>query len=133
MVSTTVVITPDCFKDDFPSFYDTELFLEDHLMEDSDLGEEVLPACFHPQYLFGGVPDDDPIHYEKRSPYPVFNLLRAKRVWQYASEGLTQTIGEKNEKTLKETGIEEVTRRFQEAATSSACPYSGGTDGSSRE
>eukprot|EP00624_Nannochloropsis_granulata_P005136 evm.model.NODE_36344_length_18804_cov_16.103861.2 len=60
----------------------------------------------------GGVKEDDPIHYEKRSPFPVFNLLRAQRVWAYADEGLTEKIAEKNAEALEELGITEVIRRF---------------------
>ncbi|KAM3573140.1 hypothetical protein VYU27_004887 [Nannochloropsis oceanica] len=110
--ATTVLIAPYAFVEDFPAFYETERFLEDHL-EESPLGEEVLVASFHPQYMFGGgVKDDDPIHYEKRSPYPVFNLLRAQRVWAYADEGLTEKIADKNAEALEELGIKEVRRRF---------------------
>jgi hypothetical protein len=110
--ATTVLIAPCAFVEDFPSFYETERFLEDHL-EESPLGEEVLVASFHPQYMFGGgVKEDDPIHYEKRSPFPVFNLLRAQRVWAYADEGLTEKIAEKNAEALEELGITEVIRRF---------------------
>lgn len=111
LVATTVIIAPQAFVDDFPSFYETELFLEEHL-EDSPLGEDVMVACFHPQYLFGGEPEDDPIHFEKRSPYPVFNLLRAQRVFQYADEGKTERIAANNQETLSRTGIAEVRRRF---------------------
>jgi uncharacterized protein len=111
LVATTVIIAPHAFKDDFPAFYETELFLEEHL-EDSPLGEDVLVACFHPQYEFGGEPPDAPIHYEKRSPYPVFNLLRAQRVFEYADEGKTQRIAANNQETLSRTGIAEVRRRF---------------------
>lgn len=111
LVATTVIIAPLAFVDDFPSFYETELFLEEHL-EDSPLGDDVLVACFHPQYEFGGEPEDAPIHYEKRAPYPIFNLLRAQRVFEYADEGKTQRIAANNEETLTRTGIAEVRRRF---------------------
>lgn len=111
LVATTVVIAPSAFVGDFPAFYDTELFLEEHL-EESPLGEDVMVACFHPDYEFGGEPKDDPIHFEKRSPYPVFNLLRAKRVFQYADEGKTQRIAEHNQEALSRTGIAEVRRLF---------------------
>jgi len=110
-VATTVIIAPFAFIDDFPAFYETELFLEEHL-EESPLGEDVLVACFHPQYEFGGEPADAPIHFEKRSPYPIFNLLRAQRVWEYADEGKTQRIAANNQETLSRTGIAEVRRRF---------------------
>lgn len=110
-MATTVVIAPQAFIDDFPAFYETELFLEEHL-ETSPLADDVLVACFHPQYSFGGEPEDAPIHFEKRSPYPVFNLLRAQRVFEYADEGKTQRIAANNQETLSRTGIAEVRRRF---------------------
>lgn len=111
ITSTTVIIAPNAFVDDFASFYEAELFFDDHLQEGA-LGEEVLIACFHPQYQFGGLLDDDPVHFEKRSPFPVFNILRAERVWSYADQGLTQKIADNNAAVLSETGIEEVRRRF---------------------
>ena len=76
------------------------------------MGDDVLVACFHPQYEFGGEPPDAPIHFEKRSPYPAFNLLRAQRVWAYADEGKTQRIAEHNQEALSRTGIAEVRRLF---------------------
>lgn len=109
--ATTVVIAPFAFVEDFPAFYKTERFLEEHL-EESPLGEEVLVASFHPDYTFGGLAADDPIHYEKRSPYPVFNLLRAQRVWAYADQGLTEKIAENNAAALTAAGIVEIRRRF---------------------
>lgn len=110
-MATTVIIAPHAFVDDFPSFYETELFLEEHLAE-GPLADDVLVACFHPQYEFGGEPKDAPIHFEKRSPYPVFNILRAQRVYQYADEGKTEKIAANNQETLSRTGIVEVRRRF---------------------
>src|SRR6056297_3275051 len=112
VTATTIVLAPDAFVEDFSAFYETERFLEASL-EASDLQHVVLLAAFHPQYTFGGgLSELDPIHFEKRSPFPVFNLLRAERVWAYANEGLTEKIADRNEAALAAIGIDEVRRRF---------------------
>ena len=40
------------------------------------VGNRVQPAFFHPQWTFHGMPASSPVHFEKRAPYPVINLLR---------------------------------------------------------
>ncbi|KAG5179749.1 hypothetical protein JKP88DRAFT_196136 [Tribonema minus] len=61
-------------------------------------------ACFHPGHTFAGLPPDDPLHYEKRSPYPVINLLRAPSVDEYIAQGKTQGIADNNERRLRQVG-----------------------------
>ena len=60
-----------------------------------------------------------PAPSEKRSPYPVINLLRAREVDDHAAAGRTQNIGAHNEKVLRAVGYEEVHRLFTEAAETS--------------
>jgi len=111
-ISTTLIILPDAFQD-FESFYSFSEFLEEDIENDDALAEKILIACFHPKHTFGGLADDDPIHYEKRSPYPTINILRASRVDEYINLGLTQRIGAQNEETLQREGFEKLSKKFE--------------------
>lgn len=69
---------------------------------------EIQLACFHPAFQWAGedLQVDDPINFEKRSPFPVINLLRAARVRQWANELRTADIGAANEDSLSKAGPE---------------------------
>ncbi|CAN0461126.1 unnamed protein product, partial [Ectocarpus sp. 8 AP-2014] len=64
------------------------------------LVDQVLVACFHPRHTFHGLEQDDVLNYEKRSPYPTINLLRADMVDEYIAMGRTLGIAEHNERRL---------------------------------
>ena len=60
------------------AFYALYVWLTD-LLESGDeelLEDKIQPAFFHPDWTFEGVPADSALHYEKRAPCPVINLLR---------------------------------------------------------
>ncbi|CAN0441872.1 unnamed protein product, partial [Ectocarpus sp. 12 AP-2014] len=64
------------------------------------LVDQVLVACFHPRHAFHGLEQDDVLNYEKRSPHPTINLLRADMVDEYIAMGRTLGIAEHNERRL---------------------------------
>jgi len=113
-IATTLIILSKAFSQDFEAYYMFCEFLEETIEANESLGEKLLIACFHPQHTFAGLDEDDPLHWEKRSPYPTINLLRAERVDEYAAEGLTQRIGENNDATLKAQGHTKLEALFKQ-------------------
>lgn len=67
-------------------------------------------AVFHPEWTFEGYEEKDPIHYEKRSPFPTVSLLRrvelGKKVAEYLEKGvcLSEKIQVDNAVSLKNAG-----------------------------
>ena len=104
-ISTTILVAPQAFQGDFPTFYEFSQELED-IIEEEDALDHVLVACFHPEHTFAGLDDEDPLHYEKRSPYPVLNLLRSSEVDKLIIEGLTANIADENARTLQQRGYD---------------------------
>ena len=77
-ISTTLLILPGQFEN-FEDYLDLVAMAEE-LLEDEDYEGIYQVASFHPQYLFGGAPADDPANYTNRSPYPMLHLLREDAV-----------------------------------------------------
>eukprot|EP00965_Chrysotila_dentata_P259553 6213597-Pleurochrysis_carterae.AAC.2 len=94
---------------------------------------QIQPAFFHPDWEFDGLPPDAALHFEKRAPFPVINLLRRKqldqvrnaathadtnRFYDVVKEGLergiivNKEISEHNEKRLYEEGYDALTAIF---------------------
>jgi hypothetical protein len=114
-VATTLLIAPFAFPE-FSAFYDFMLDFEDiqlpailkELKGPEDGGnapspsksrllkraaektqeqnKEIQLASFHPSFQWADSEFDDELNFEKRSPFPVINLLRAARVREYANE-----------------------------------------------
>ena len=53
---------------------------------------QVQPAFFHPAWSFEGLDADSPIHFEKRAPYPVINLLRRQQLDSVVEAGLSRGV-----------------------------------------
>jgi hypothetical protein len=46
-------------------------------------------AVFHPQFEFGGLEEEDAVlHYEKRAPIPLINLLRTEAIDRGIEKGV---------------------------------------------
>lgn len=73
-VMTTLIVYPHALVD-FYEFLDFIEAIED-MMSQVKADELVQLAHFHPHYIFGGVPPDDPANATNRSPFPVIQLLR---------------------------------------------------------
>lgn len=103
-VETTLLVLPFAFPD-FQEFYEWSVKVEDELLprledstrssfaplapslsEEQEGGPEIQLAFFHPSFGWAGEDEDAPINYEKRAPFPTINLLRARRVREYASQ-----------------------------------------------
>jgi len=118
-LTTTMLVAPK-YKGNGVEFYDLYVYLTDLLeSEDEDiLNNEIQPAFFHPDWEFDGLPPDAALHFEKRAPFPVINLLRRKQLDQVVEEGLergiivNKEISEHNEKRLYEEGYDALTAIF---------------------
>ena len=89
---------------DFPAFLRSVEALEDDVLP----FDEVQMAGFHPAWAFGGVPDDDPLHFEKRAPHPTVSLVLVDGL-EHANSA---KIAADNERTLSQLGVAEVARAF---------------------
>ena len=98
------LVAPFYEADDFPAFLQSVEALEDDVMPI----DEVQIAGFHPAWAFGGVPDDDPLHFEKRAPHPTVSLVLVDGL-EHANSA---KIAADNERTLSQLGVEAVARAF---------------------
>lgn len=123
-----VVSLPDCGTSgndekgfDFLSFNEYFNDLEEDFLDElvdkagSYIGDEVTIAPFHPRWSFapsdldGNYENDvddtleDPINYEKRTPFPTISIVMSKGI-DLAGEETTARIGDHNEEILNEMG-----------------------------
>ncbi|CAM9763325.1 unnamed protein product [Chrysoparadoxa australica] len=97
-ISTTLIILAgDHELLGFDAFFEFSTWLEDTIENEEALVDEVMLAAFHPGHTFAGLSPSDALNYEKRSPYPVLNILRAPQVDAYVEAGKTAGIAEHNE------------------------------------
>ena len=119
-LATSFLIAPD-YDQGIEEFYGLYEWLADTLEEAPEqpeasdtlealVGDRVQPAFFHPQWSFSGLPEQDPTHFEKRSPLPVINLLRRASLNRVVEQGLAKgiivnkEIAEHNEHALRREG-----------------------------
>ncbi len=76
---TTMLLVVARHADDFADFLDLVAASAD-LLSATGLSEEVQLAHFHPDYVFEGVPADDPANGTNRAPWPTLHLLRVADV-----------------------------------------------------
>lgn len=89
-------------------------------LEDEDAFEQAFPAfadkimvvTFHPEHAWAGLSSDDPLNYEKRSPFVIVNLLRTNMVDAAIATGRTADIGARNEARLRREGIDVVRKIY---------------------
>jgi hypothetical protein len=91
---------------DFATFHDFyEDLLDDYWDTSNDdpdhTAHQVMWAPFHPDWRFGGLDDDDPLHFEKQSPYPTISIV-SQAVIDQAGPQATQRIVESNQATLQQ-------------------------------
>ena len=98
------LVAPFYEPENFPAFLRSVEALEDDVMPI----DEVQIAGFHPAWAFGGVPDDDPLHFEKRAPHPTVSLVLVDGL-EHANSA---KIAADNERTLSQLGVAEVARAF---------------------
>ena len=92
---------------DFPAFLRSVEALEDDVMPEAS-DDAIQIAGFHPAWAFGGVPDDDPLHFEKRAPHPTVSLVLVDGL-EHANSA---KIAADNERILSQLGVAEVARAF---------------------
>ena len=87
-------------------------------------------AFFHPSFAWAETESDDPLNFEKRSPFPTINLLRGAAIKKYddennkkrkkalaastAAKDLTGTIQEMNAAALERKGTEYLRNKLEE-------------------
>jgi len=121
-IATSFVIAP-YYSDGIDAFYWLYEFLVDTLEEAGEhtealppieqlVGNRVQPAFFHPQWSFTELEEDAPLHFEKRAPTPVINLLRRAQLDRVVQEGIVRgvvinkEIAEHNAAALEAEGFE---------------------------
>jgi len=92
---------------DFPAFLRSVEALEDDVMPEAS-DDAIQIAGFHPAWAFGGVPDDDPLHFEKRAPHPTVSLVLVDGL-EHANSA---KIAADNERILSQMGVDAVARAF---------------------
>ena len=105
------LVAPFYEPENFPAFLRSVEALEDDVMPI----DEVQIAGFHPAWAFGGVPDDDPLHFEKRAPHPTVSLVLVDGL-EHANSA---KIAADNERTLSQMGLDAVARAFAGFVSSS--------------
>jgi hypothetical protein len=125
-VATTLLVAPNLalgfldFQEGIGMLEDEDVFAQSFPAHE----DKIMVVCFHPEHAWAGLSDDDPVNYEKRSPWPIVNLLRTEMVDSAIATGKTVDIGERNEARLRREGIATVreiyARLFREASAGSA-------------
>lgn len=89
-----------------------EDFLDD---EDEPLfDDEIGIAFFYPNWTFDGLESTDPVHFERRAPWPTVSILRKAEIGIKVKEALdkdiilSQKIQDDNEKTLRQSGYDKL-------------------------
>jgi len=116
-VETTVLIHPQVLT----NFMDYNDFLAraDRLLKTLKLEGVIQIASFHPDYQFEGTTVDSVENFTNRSPYPMLHLLREASISELAmSEVSLQEIPERNIRTLRTLGRDEMVRRLKALDTS---------------
>lgn len=119
-IATTMLIAPN-YLDGIEEFFDLYEWLRD-VLESGDepiLNNRVQPAFFHPKWTFTGLPDESPLHFEKRAPVVVINLLRRadldSTVQSHLERGIiiNKEIGDHNAAALEAEGFEKLSHVFR--------------------
>ena len=118
----TTMLTAPLYKGGIEEFYALYEWLADTLEDDDEpiLGNQVQPAFFHPDWTFAGMEAQAAVHFEKRSPYPVINLLRRVTLDEVVQAGLdrglivNKQIAEHNAASLEREGFAALEECFRE-------------------
>jgi len=77
-IVTSLLIFPNTFVQ-FDDYLDI-VNLAEALLEQNDYEGVYQVASFHPEYIFGGAPVNDPANYTNRSIYPMLHILREEQI-----------------------------------------------------
>ena len=119
-VATTMLIAPN-YPADIESFYALYEWLVDTLEseDEEELNNGIQPAFFHPRWSFSELEASSPVHFEKRAPVPVINLLRRADLDDVVQTGLergvivNKQIAEHNAEALEAEGYERLSAVFR--------------------
>lgn len=110
-IATTLFIVPRGLED-FYDYLDQLAYFEE-LLEQAGLSGILQLASFHPQYLFGGVDEQDLSHWTNRSPWPTFHIIREAQMSRaLANYKDPEQIPERNMALLRKLGREGLIKRF---------------------
>lgn len=119
-LATTMLIAPH-YPGSIDEFSELYTWLVT-LLESGDeplLNNCVQPAFFHPAWSFEGLPPESAIHFEKRAPLPIINLLRRSDLDDVVRQGLAngrivnKEIAEHNAAALETEGYETLLAFFK--------------------
>ena len=110
-IETSLLIFPNGLSD-FDDYLDA-LSLANALLEAQGYSGIYQLASFHPDYIFEGVPADDPSHYTNRSPFPLIHILREASVERVLKTYPNpENIPERNIKAMRALGLEGIQELF---------------------
>lgn len=129
-IATTMLVMPN-YEGDIDEFYYLYEWLVDLLESDDEelLENEVQPAFFHPNWTFGGIPEKSAVHFEKRAPFPVINLLRREDLNSVVEAGLAKgiivnkAIAEHNAQRLENEGFQKMEMAFSRLTQKGESPH----------
>ena len=79
-------------------------------IEDESLDIQIV--CFHPEFKFESLEDEDRANFVNRSPFPMIHILRKSEVQRAAQIKGGENISFINEKKLKSMSVEEFKKVF---------------------
>ena len=89
------------------------------------LVEDVTVAPFHPRWEFAAedldIGEENPVNYEKRSPFPTISLVRTKAIIK-AGEEATERIAQHNEQVLNDLGSTVLMEMYKERVWQDTIP-----------
>lgn len=110
-LSTTLVIYPHALAD-FYHYLDLLSDME-KLLKKAGLRGVFQLASFHPDYLFGGVPEDDRSHWTNRAPYPTVHIIREGEMSRVLTHYKNpEQIPERNIQLLREMSDEKLAELY---------------------
>lgn len=110
-VETTLIVLERALPD-FEEYWEFTGYLEEVVMENEELAGQLQLVTFHPDYRFGGAPENDPANATNRSPYPLLQLLREESVSEMADRApdLLAGIPDRNIAHLRTLGWKGIRR-----------------------
>jgi hypothetical protein len=104
--TTTLIVAPNAYPDDFEAFNEFVLSAEDY-MHRSSLDDDFQLVAFHPKFCFAGEVEDDASNFANRSPYPTLHVLRQADVTAAVDEQpqLAGSVPRTNKLLLRRLGV----------------------------
>mmetsp|Transcript_4513 Transcript_4513/g.6818 ORF Transcript_4513/g.6818 Transcript_4513/m.6818 type:complete len:96 (-) Transcript_4513:1813-2100(-) len=87
-------------------------------LEEFALQDNAQIAGFHPEWLYAGLDPKDPLHFEKRSPFPTISVVRESALKN--AQHVTTRIADDNLRILSGFDYDDLQTRFSRLLLSSS-------------